>query len=85
MQCADPPTYAVSPIDLIQSGWSLIYCTALIAYSQPISLSISYTEMCVAYIISLTCWHVKTNMHMCVKKAIGTACQVFFFYTFSTP
>lgn len=42
----------------------LIYCTAPTAYSPTVSLSISHTEMLVAYMLSLTCWHVKTNMHI---------------------
>lgn len=53
MRCTDPPTCAVSPIVLIQSGWSLVYCTVPTDYSLPLSLYISHTEMLFAYILSL--------------------------------
>lgn len=62
MRCTDPPTCAVSPIVLMQSGWSLIYCTVPTDYSLPLSLYVSHTEMLFAYILSLACWHVKTSM-----------------------
>lgn len=61
MQCTDPPTYTVSPIDLIQSGWSLIYCTAPTAYSN---FSISHRDS----------HHLHSLAHLLACKDVSNAC-----------